>query len=665
MRHALPILVVASIAVPLVAEVQVPAIFSPHAVLQADRPLPVFGTGTPGEAVTVEFGDARGSTEVGADGRWLVDLPPQKPSATPRTLVVAGRNRIEIPDLLVGEVWLCSGQSNMEWPLVATAKSAEFIAAATDPLIRVFKVPYVVASDPKSDGPGRWTVSSPQTAGNFTAVGYHLARRLRSELNVPVGILDINWGGTRIEPWIPKKDARGDATLAAAIDAWDARVASFRTRSDAERKADAVARENIWRAEAARWLDAGLREDPGVLGRWMDGGSDEGWQNENLPGEWSFLDASLRGFDGTVWFRRNIRIPSAWAGKPLELRLGAIDDADRTYFAGTGVGATGVDWTSRRQYTVPASLVKGGPMTLAVACVDISGAGGLLGPAEEMWIAPTGAAASERIRLDGAWSWRRGGGVPKGNPPVRTEPDPTEPPPSHPSAIWNAMGAWVAPYAIRGATWYQGESNAGEAEAYRGHLTRLVAAWRSAFRDPQLPFGVVQLAAFMKENPDSPVEGGWANLRESQRLVAAEVPKVGLVVALDIGDADDIHPRDKDTVGQRLFLWSLADAYGREGTAEGPDFRAIEVDGGEIEIEFANADGLRTRDGKPPAGFAIAGKDGVFRWANARIDGDEVIVSHPEVPEPVAVRYAWQNNPAMANLVNGAGLPASSFRSDP
>jgi sialate O-acetylesterase len=663
MRHALPVLVVASLAAPLAAEVQVPAIFSPHAVLQADRPLPVFGTGTPGEAVTVEFGEVRGSTTVGADGRWLVDLPPQEPSATPRMLVVAGTNRIEIPDVLVGEVWLCSGQSNMEWPLVATAKSAEFIAAATDPLIRVFKVPHVVASDPKSDGPGRWTVSSPQVAGNFTAVGYHLARRLRSELNVPVGILDINWGGTRIEPWIPKADARGDATLAAAIDAWDARVAAHRGKSEAERAADAAAREKAWRDGAVAWLDAGLAQDPGVKGRWMDGGG-EGWKPAELPAEWASIDRALAGVDGTIWFRRSVEIPAAWAGKTLELHLGAIDDADRTWFAGTGVGATGIDWTARRVYSVPGELVKGGPSTLAVACVDTSGGGGLLGPAEEMWIAPPGSAASERIRLDGAWSWRRGGGIPKGRPPAKPEPDPTEPSPSHPSAIWNAMGAWVAPYAIRGATWYQGESNAGEAEAYRGHLSRLIAAWRAAFRDPQMPFGVVQLAAFMKAKPDEPVEGGWADLRESQRLVAAEVPKVGLVVALDIGDADDIHPRDKDTVGQRLFLWSLADAYGREGTAEGPDFREIEVEGGEIEIEFANADGLRTRDGKPPAGFAIAGKDGVFRWANARIDGDEVIVSHPDVPEPVAVRYAWQNNPVMANLVNGAGLPASSFRSD-
>jgi sialate O-acetylesterase len=226
------------------------------------------------------------------------------------------------------------------------------------------------------------------------------------------------------------------------------------------------------------------------------------------------------------------------------------------------------------------------------------------------------------------------------------------------------MGAWVAPYAIRGATWYQGESNEAEAEAYRSHLTRLVKAWRKAFRDPDLPFGVVQLAAFMKSNPDDPVEGGWANLRESQRLGARDVPKVGLAVTLDVGDADDIHPRNKDAVGQRLFLWSLVEAYGREGTAEGPDFRGISVKDGAIEVRFANAEGLRTSDGKPPAGFAIAGKDGAFRWADARIENDRVLVSHPEVPEPVAVRYAWQNNPTMANLTNGAGLPASSFRSD-
>jgi sialate O-acetylesterase len=455
--------VLAPLAAPLSAEVRVPAIFSPHAVLQAGRPLPVFGTGTPGERVTVEFGDARAATTVAPDGRWQVELPPQAASATPRTLVIAAANRIEIPDVLVGEIWLCSGQSNMEWPLAATAKADEFIAAATDPLLRVFKVPHTTAGKPQADGPGAWAVGSPETAGNFTAVGYHLARRLRGELGVPVGILDINWGGTRIEPWIPQADAREDPALRATIDAADFRV---------------------------------------------------------------------------------------------------------------------------------------------------------------------------------------------------------PPPPTHPSAIWNAMGAWVAPYAIRGAAWYQGESNAGEADAYRGHLARLVRAWRKAFRDPELPFGVVQLAAFKKENPDDPIEGDWANLRESQRLVARDLPKVGLVVTLDVGDADDIHPRNKDAVGQRLFLWSLVDAYGREGTAEGPDFRGISVRGDTVEVTFTNAEGLRTRDGKPPAGFAIAGEDGRFRWASARIENDRVLVSHPEVPAPVAVRYAWQNNPTMANLVNGAGLPASGFRSD-
>jgi sialate O-acetylesterase len=466
MRHALPILVGASIAVPLVAEVQVPAIFSPHAVLQADRPLPVFGTGTPGEAVTVEFGDARGSTEVGADGRWLVDLPPQKPSTTPRTLVVAGRNRIEIPDMLVGEVWLCSGQSNMEWPLSATERADEYVAAANDPLLRVFKVPHLVADEPQADGPGRWTACSPATAGEFTAVGYHLARRLRVELGVPVGIIDLSWGGTRIEPWIPKASAREDPALREAID--------------------------VRAAQASR---------------------------------------------------------------------------------------------------VP-------------------------------------------------------------------------PPPTHPSAIWNAMGAWIAPYAIAGVAWYQGESNADEPEAYRRHLTRLVQAWREAFGQPSLPFGVVQLASFMKPNPDDPVEGGWAGLRDAQRRVADDLPNVGLIVTLDVGDADDIHPRDKNAVGRRLFLWSLVDAYGRGGTAEGPGYRGKQARDGELVLSFRNAEGLRTRDGQPPAGFALAGADGVFRWANARIEDDRVVVGHPDVPRPVAVRYAWQNNPTMANLVNGAGLPASGFRSD-
>lgn len=462
--------------------IELPAVFSDHMVLQRDRPIMVWGRATPGSQVTVRLGDndpQQGS--VGSDGSWRVMLPAEAAQQAPRSLHVMGDgSELVIADVLVGEVWLCGGQSNMEWTVNGSANpDGERARAAGRPTIRAIKVPHTLAGAPAFTTEAAWRICTPEHVGDVTAVGYALATEVQDALRgVPIGILDINWGGTRIEPWI-------DAVTLGACP---------------------VTREAIGQANDA------AASDPAKAGE------------------------------------RDQR------------------------FAG----------------------------------------------------------------------------------------------------MFNAMIAPFVPYGICGAVWYQGESNAGEAEAYRTLLPALVSSWRAAFGQPQMPFGVVQLAAFMKES-NEPAQGGWAFLRDAQLEAAQRDPKVGLAITTDIGDADDIHPRNKREVGRRLALWALDAAYGKRcWPRAGPPVTVSRslclVDGATRHVLIVSFDDLggpmRTRGNTPPDGFAIAGEDGRFVWAHAMISGASVFVWSPEVPNPVSVRYAWSNNPTRANLVDGRGQPIGPFRSD-
>lgn len=432
---------VALCAAPALADLELPAVFGDHMVLQRDSALPIWGRATAGAKVTVNFGAATQSTTADPNGAWMVTLPATSASASPRDLVItADGDRVTLHDVLVGDVWLCGGQSNMEWPIAlsnSVDEASKEAATGKRATIRAFKMPHTLAEQPLFTNDATWRVANGETVKQVTAVGYEFSRALADALDVPIGILDINWGGTRIEPWM-----------------------------------------------------------------------------------------------------------------------------------------------------------RGGQM-------------------------------------------------------------------------FNAMIEPVTPFAIRGAIWYQGESNAGEANKYAEQLTQLIGAWREEFRREAMPFGVVQLAAF-QDVSDNPAEGGWSDLRAAQADVARRVPKTGLAVTLDVGDAKDIHPRDKRTVGQRLANWMLATEFGRAIPASSPVAIAVEpatVDGTKaLRVRFENAEGLGARANAPLDGFGIAGADGQFVWATARVDGESIVVWSPQVAEPVEVAYAWQNNPVRANLVNGAGLPAGPFR---
>ena len=664
-----------------VAEVSMPAVFSDHMVLQRDLPVPVWGTANPGESVTVRFADRIASTVAGADGSWRVTLDPLAASAESRTMSVEGTNRVEIDDVLVGEVWICGGQSNMEWTVDGSSDPAAEKATANRPTLRLIKAPHITANRPQDDIQSAWTVCSPETVGAFTAVGYAFGRHLQDELDVPIGLLSINWGGTRIEPWISNEslmaaDLSRDA-MARQLDA----IVAFESMSEGERfDAEEKARLEHNRSTVT-YLERQLTADSGLQDKVIATGYDDaGWGTVDLPKRWSEGDPSLRNFDGGVWYRRTIDVPENWANRNLLLELGGIDDSDIVWFDGVRVGSTVESWSTPRRYRVPNAIVKPGPRTITVLAIDSGGEGGFGGPADAMKIGVIDRMAADPafIRLNGAWKWRKGGAHQGGRP--APAPSSIEAPGTRPtdySALYNGMIRPFAPYGVRGAIWYQGESNAGEPDRYHRFMPMLVEDWGRTFERADLPFGIVQLAAFKPFKPDQPAENDWPLLREAQSATAAAMPNVGIVVTTDIGDAGDIHPRNKREVGRRLAGWALQDHYGRENDAAAsprivgcskaavPDGVEVAVPTRAVRLTVADVQGgLETRDGKPADGFAVQGPSGQWHWAQARIveDGGAVLVWTDQVPDPVAVAYAWQNNPERANVTGGSGLPLDQYR---
>ena len=662
------------------ADVSLPAVFGDHMVLQRDEAVPVWGAADPGEEVTVLFaGQARQAT-ADSDGRWRVDLDPMPASKVSRPLVVRGDNEILVKDVLVGEVWICGGQSNMEWTVDGSSDPPREKATADRPTIRLIKAPHVTANRPQDDIDASWTVCSPATVGGFTAVGYAFARHLQDELDVPIGLLSLNWGGTRIEPWISIESLSKADLSSENMKRQLGMVERFESMSEGER----FDREEKARLEHARssvsYIDRQLGADPGVPGGWLKPGFDDSdWATVALPKLWRDTGEGLQGFDGTVWYRRTIEVPEDWAGRNLMLELGAIDDSDIVWFDGVRIGSTVEAHAAQRRYRIPGAIVKPGSRTIVVACIDSGGAGGFNGPANRMRIGVMDRRAADpaSIPLAGSWRWSRGGAHKGARPapaPTRLVAPGTKP--TDYAALHNAMIRPFAPYGVRGAIWYQGESNSGEPARYHDFMPMLVDDWGEVFERDDLPFGIVQLAAFREFKPDLPVEDQWPLLREAQSATAMAMPNVGIVVTTDIGDARDIHPRNKREVGRRLARWALHDHYGRENQDHAsPRIVACEavvpprtdgdvaIKGFRLEVENA-MDGLRTRDGKTPDGFAVQGPSGKWHWAEGRFgeNGRSVIVWSDKVPDPVAVAYAWQNNPERANVTGSTGLPMDQMR---
>lgn len=625
------------------------ALFADHAVLQRDLPIPVWGWARPRARVRVVLGDAQAQGLAGGDGRFLLRLPPQ-PAGGPHHLEATDLDSgvcVAASDVWIGEVWVASGQSNMEWTLAATGPVGEAeILQADDPGLRMFTVPKTACLGRTPDVAGSWRPGGRETIGAFSAVAYHFAKRLRQELNLVVGILHSSWGGTAAEAWTGREWLVDNPHTAAIVARYEAEVHA----------------PEFWNRSAG--FCHAYPADPGNLGEaagWArPGTAHPDWTAVALPNYWQSLG---HPYSGVLWFRKAVDLPAAWAGKTLALNLGAVDKQDTTYVNGVQVGATGQGfdeshYNEPRRYLVPGPLVTSGQITIAVRAYSFVYGGGLTGPAEAMTLAPADG-SGEAIPLAGQWFCRI-----EHNLGVTVPPSPPPGPdnPNTPYILHDSMIAPLKPYAIRGAIWYQGESNAGRANEYQRLLTDLIRCWRREWGQGDFPFLIVQLANFLAPTEHQP-ESNWARLREAQLGVLSE-PATGMAVAIDIGDAGDIHPRNKHDVGQRLAVWALATTYQKPVVPSGPIYRSMTVEGSGIRLRFEHAAGGLASASGPLRTFVVAGADRRFKTAMAVIDGAAVLVSSPEVPAPVAVRYAWADNPDGCNLRNLAGLPASPFRTD-
>lgn len=615
-------------------------LFTDHMVLQRDARAPVWGWDEPGAEVSVTFKGRTYRTEAGDDGKWMVKLA-KADAGGPYTLIVDGTTDATLHNVMVGDVWICSGQSNMQWGM-GQIDAPEYSASAHYPNIRLFYVPRVTANSPRENVDAQWRVCSPDTlyedsGAGFSAVAYFFGRKLHTDLDVPIGLIHTSWGGTIAEAWTSAEALLEMEDFAPAV------------------KAILEARDGDENSRAAivdRWyqrVDAGSKSGA----NWAsDSSASTDWKTMKVPGAWE--NGALPGFDGVVWFQKTVDIPQTAAGKDATLHLGPVDDRDTVYFNGVRIGGKDV-WTEARTYTVPGNAVRAGENLLAVRVLDTGGGGGFMGDADQLRLEADG----RSIPLAGDWKYQVGVAMADaGSPPPAAQGSN----PNVVTVLYNAMIAPLVPYGIKGAIWYQGESNASRAAQYQELLPTLINDWRERFDVGRFPFLIVQLANFMATQPE-PGESDWAELREAQSMTAKNMRNVGLAVTIDIGEADDIHPKNKWDVGERLALNALAIGHNRDVVHSGPVYRSMKVERGAIRLRFDHVGGGLVAKGGELEGFAIAGEDGKFVWADARIDGDTVVVSADSVTEPKAVRYAWANNP-VCNLYNEAGLPASPFRTD-
>ena len=619
------------------ADLRLPALLSDGAVLQRDAETRLWGWADEGETVRVFLdGESLGSART-TEGRWALRITAQ-PAGGPHRLRFEGANQVEIGDVWFGDVWVASGQSNMELPMARVAERyAAEIAAADLPRVRQFKVPkdYDFKA-PRDDITGAaWVVSTPESVLEFSAVAWFFARAIHQRYDVPVGILNASFGGSPAEGWM-SADALRD---------WPQYLDAAKQLADEDylqalKQADRTASEAWYAALDA--ADRGLQAEPGWASPQAD---DAQWAEMELPGYWA--DTGLGAVNGAVWFRRSVELPATAAGEPGVLRLGRIVDADTAWVNGEPVGNTTYQYPPRR-YRIPAGVLRAGANTIALRVINTAGQGGFV--PDKPYALEVGDTV---IDLRGPWRFRLGAKAPPLDPPSFMEW-------KQPLGFYNAMLAPLQNMTIEGVIWYQGESNVDRAEEYRRLFPAMIRAWREQWGQGDFPFLFVQLANFL-EPSQQPAESQWAEARNAQ-LMALEVPNTAMAVAIDAGEWNDIHPENKRVVGERLALAARALAYGEDLVHSGPTLDAVTAEDGRLVLRFANVgSGLEARGG-PLREFAVAGADGVFEWARAEIRGADRVVAWSEaVPRPLRVRYAWADNPAGANLYSREGLPASPF----
>ncbi len=623
------------------AQLRLPKLISDGMVLQRDIKLKIWGWATAGEKVTVTFKSKKYKTVTDASGKWQIELP-SMPAGGPFTMDIAGSSQLQVKDILIGDVWFCSGQSNMVHQMnIHDVRYAKEIAEANDPQIRQFWVPTLTnLQGPQNDVPNaQWKSAVGEDIRPFSAVAYFFAKKIHAKYNIPVGIINASVGGTPIEAWTSEAGFADFPAIKATI----------------EKNKDTTYINSLNRRPTPTGNRPAPPVDLGMAGttKWFEPSyAPKGWRPINVPGFWE--DQGLKDLNGVVWYRREIELPASMTGKAAKVFLGRIVDADELYINGKQVGKTTYQYPQRR-YAVPADVLKPGKNVFVVRVTNTVGKGGFV-PDKPYCIF----AGADTVDLKGTWQYKvgtayrpfSGGGFGGG---INAQ--------NQPTALYNAMVAPEIDYAIKGFCWYQGESNAGKPEEYTKLLPALINDWRGRWNQGTLPFLYVQLPGFM-DYTYQPSESGWAVLREAQ-LNALSVPNTAMAVAIDLGEWNDIHPDNKKPVGERLALAAMKTAYHEDLVYSGPTYQSATTDGNKIVISFTNiGGGLITNDGEDLGEFSIAGADKKFVWATAKIDGDKVVVSSNEVANPQYIRYAWADNPVNPNLYNKEGLPASPFRTD-
>ncbi|MVN22534.1 sialate O-acetylesterase [Mucilaginibacter arboris] len=623
------------------AQVRLPQLVSDGMVLQRNAKANIWGWAATGEKVRVNFNGKSYRTTTPANGKWKIALNAMK-AGGPYTMDITASNHIVLKDILIGDVWFCWGQSNMVLPMERVKeKYPDEIANANYPQIRNFFVPTASDVIKVHDNlqPGKWMAATPQNVMNFGAVSYFFAKKIFTKYHVPIGLINSSVGGTPIQAWISEDGIKPIPTYAA-------RLAQIRDTAFINQNLRNFAKNEANR-KPFKQLDKGLTGPK----TWYDESYvPQGWHPFWLPGYWA--DQGISGLNGVVWFRKEIDLPANLAGKPAQLMMGRMVDADQTYVNGKQVGNITYQYPPRR-YVVPAGLLKPGKNLIVVRLTNTLGKGGFV-PDKPYHMLVDG----QKIDLRGDWQYKVG----QVFSPVQSIGNGISfSAQNEPAGLYNTMVAPAIDYTIEGILWYQGEANTDKPKEYEQLLPALIADWRNKWQEGNLPFIYAQLPNFM-EVQYSPSESKWAELREAQ-LKTLAVPNTAMAVAIDAGEWNDIHPLNKKDVGERLALAAEKLAYGNtKVVSSGPIYQTAKIEGNKIVVNFSNTgSGLVAKDGAELEQFAIAGADKKFVWANATIKGNQVIVSSDEVPDPVYVRYAWADNPEGANLYNKEGLPAPPF----
>jgi len=639
MKLVITTLLLVSICLSSFSQITLPKMFGNDMVLQRDIPVPVWGHAKPNATVTVKLANVQSATTADKEGKWFVKLPKFK-AGGPYTLSIVENgkqeSKLELSNVLIGDVWIASGQSNMEMQVQQAKDAKTEIAQANYPNIRLLMVDHDKKLSPQTDiRAGRWKVCDTKNVKDWSAVAYFFARKIHRDQNVPVGIVQSTWGGTPVEAWTSR-----DMLLTSP-------VTKERTLNNDTLRPDQF----DYATDSLNWVHIwNLVYNPQNNADKIvpaQNYNDADWSTVEMPGV--LKDFGIGSYDGMIWLRKKIILPESLSSKDLIINLGHPEMNYSLYFNGEEICKNIWNSNATHSFTIPARLVQQGENTIAVRVAMLWGGGGLNPPADDLYVTN----GVSKISIAGKWVYKKDLETPF--PKIMNYQ-------YCPTVLFNAMIHPLIPYGIKGFIWYQGESNAWEAYNYRTMFPMLINDWRQRWQQGNVPFLFVQLANFMKEK-SLPSESEWAELREAQTMTLS-LPNTAMASAIDVGESNDIHPKNKQEVGRRLALEAEKIAYKHNIVSAGPVIKSSRITGNKITIDFNNAGkGLTTKDGKPVTGFAIAGDDKKFYWADATIKGNSVIVYSKNVVKPMAIRYAWADNPA-CNLTNKEGLPAVPFRTD-